>query len=104
MWRRALIVAGIAALCSGCMAAEQQRAADEDKCRGYGFRARTDAFAECLQRIDLARSARRYDDDFDGWDRPIVVYRSMAVPVEADCYLTYCCWPWRGRSKSASLL
>ena len=78
-------VAGLLSLLSGCMTAEQQRAADEDKCRGYGFRARTDAFAECLQRIDLARSAaRRYDSDFDPWGGPIVVYRSMAVPVQAD--------------------
>lgn len=85
MWRKALIAVGMAALCSGCMTAEQQRAADEDKCRGYGFRARTDAFAECLQRIDLARSAaRRYDSDFDRWDGPIVVYRSMAVPLQAE--------------------
>ncbi|MDQ6434750.1 hypothetical protein RB623_11905 [Mesorhizobium sp. LHD-90] len=77
-------LAGLLSLLSGCMTAEQQRAADEDKCRGYGFRARTDAFAECLQRIDLARSARRYDDDFDRWDRPIVVYRYMGAPAVVD--------------------
>jgi Flp pilus assembly protein TadD len=78
------VMAGLLSVVSGCMTAEQQRAADEGKCRGFGFRARTDAFAECLQRIDLARSAaRRYDSDFDRWDGPIVVYRSMAMPVEA---------------------
>jgi hypothetical protein len=84
MWRKVLIAVGMAVLCSGCMTAEQQRAADEAKCSGYGFRARTDAFAECLQRIDLARSARRYDDDFDRWDGPVVVYRYMGVPAAAD--------------------
>ena len=59
MKNRALIAVAFAVILSGCMTAEEQRAADEDKCRGYGFRARTDAFAECLQRTDLARSARR---------------------------------------------
>lgn len=84
MWRKGLILAGMAVLCSGCMTAAEQRAADEDKCRGYGFRARTDAFAECLQRIDLARTARRYDDDFDPWGGPVVVYRPMLVPLQVD--------------------
>lgn len=67
------LVMGAAVVLSGCMTAEQQRAADEDRCRSYGFTKRNDAFAECMQRLDLARRARNrggpYVDDFS---RPIV--------------------------------
>lgn len=45
-------------LLAGCMTAEERRAADEERCRSYGFKQRNDAFAECMQRIDLARRAR----------------------------------------------
>ena len=48
----------LALLLSGCMTAEQQKAADEERCRSYGFTKRNDAFAECMQRIDMARRAR----------------------------------------------
>ena len=41
----------------GCQTVEERRAADEGKCASYGFRSGTDAFAECLQRIDLDRRA-----------------------------------------------
>ncbi|WP_309085440.1 hypothetical protein [Chelativorans sp.] len=60
---------------------EQRRALDEQQCRSYGFRPRTDAFAECLQRIDLDRRAqiRAAMDRFDRWDDPIVVYRPVIV-------------------------
>ena len=44
-------------LLAGCTTPEQQRQADEDKCRSYGFTHRNDAFAECLQRIELDRRA-----------------------------------------------
>ncbi|RIY02425.1 hypothetical protein D3218_03340 [Aureimonas flava] len=37
----------------------ERRAADEARCRDYGFRPGTDAFAACLQRIDLDRSETR---------------------------------------------
>jgi hypothetical protein len=43
---------------SGCVTAEEQRAADEERCRSYGFKHRNDAFAECMQRLDLDRRAR----------------------------------------------
>ncbi|MET3793835.1 hypothetical protein [Aquamicrobium terrae] len=76
----AVIVLGF--LLSGCMTAEQQRAADEEKCRSYGFTRKNDAFAECLQRIELDRRAAaretRYIDPF-----PRVVYRPVYVPVRA---------------------
>ncbi|MBX5226286.1 hypothetical protein HJC06_07605 [Rhizobium sp. NLR9b] len=39
------------------MTPEERRAADEQKCLNYGFRRGTDAFATCLQRIDLDRRA-----------------------------------------------
>lgn len=45
---------------------EERRGRDEARCADYGFRRGTDAFAACLQRIDLARTADRrarlYDD------------------------------------------
>lgn len=42
---------------AGCQTAEEIRASDENRCVSYGFRPRTDAFAACLQRIDLDRRA-----------------------------------------------
>lgn len=55
---RALPSVMLMLLLSGCLTAEQQRTADEERCRSYGFTKRNDAFAECMQRIDLARRAR----------------------------------------------
>lgn len=57
---------------SGCttMTSADRRAADEAECRDYGFKPRSTAFAECLQRIDLDRKADRRawlrDDGFGG--------------------------------------
>ena len=53
-----LPVLALAVLLAGCMTAEQRHAADEEKCRSYGFKKRNDAFAECMQRLDLDRRAR----------------------------------------------
>ena len=58
MEARILPVVILAFLLSGSLTPEQQRAADEERCRSYGFTRRNDAFAECMQRIDLARRAR----------------------------------------------
>jgi hypothetical protein len=77
---RLIGLAGLALLLAGCMTAEERRAADENRCRSYGFRPKTDAFAECLQRLDLFRRAELRDDVFDPWDRPVIVYRSMTAP------------------------
>lgn len=46
---------------AGCVSVSpaERRAADENQCRSYGFRPGTDAFAACLQRIDLSRAADR---------------------------------------------
>jgi hypothetical protein len=70
------------ALMAGCttLTPEERRAADEAVCRDYGFRNNSDAFAECLQRIDLDRRAERRADlaSFER-SRPIVVYRPVPV-------------------------
>lgn len=79
MWRNVLLFGVIAFSVSGCMTAEEQRAADEAKCRSYGFQKRNDAFAQCMQRIDLNRSANAraalYDDYY--WRRPGFYYYPM---------------------------
>lgn len=41
------------------MTPQELRAADEETCRSYGFTRKNDAFAECLQRLDLDRRAER---------------------------------------------
>lgn len=72
----------MAALLGGCVSSEEQRTLDEAKCRSYGFAKRNDAFAECLQRIELDRRAEfRRRSDLDDWPmtRPIVVYRPVVV-------------------------
>ncbi|KPF69191.1 hypothetical protein IP69_10880 [Bosea sp. AAP35] len=43
----------------GCITIEERRALDAEQCRGYGFRTGTDAFANCLQQIDLDRADSR---------------------------------------------
>ena len=67
----------VAVLVAGCQTVtpEQQRAADEQQCLGYGFKRGTTAFANCLQRIDLNRAAdaraRRVESAVEfGWYRP----------------------------------
>lgn len=37
----------------------EQRAADDARCKSYGFKRGTDAFSKCLLDIDLDRSADR---------------------------------------------
>jgi hypothetical protein len=75
MWRTMmrlwlLFVLALTVLLSGCMTSEQQHAADEERCHAYGYKKRNDAFAECMQRLDLDRRARLrngpYVDGFAG--------------------------------------
>ena len=81
-----LLAIAILALIAGCttMTPEQQRQADEETCRSYGFTRKNDAFAECLQRIELdRRAARRATFQRDPWlyappPRVIVVQRSRS--------------------------
>lgn len=74
MWRKILVLGIVASALSACMTAEERRAADEAKCRSYGFTKRNDAFAECMQRIDLDRSANARATMYDYWGRPVVFY------------------------------
>ena len=57
MFSRLTALAATALVVAGCQTAEEMRAADANRCLSYGFRPNTDAFAECLQRIDLDRRA-----------------------------------------------
>lgn len=56
---RLLVAVGLLSALTGCMSTAEIRARDETRCHGYGFRPGTDAFAKCLQNIDLDRSADR---------------------------------------------
>ncbi|OQM73708.1 hypothetical protein [Manganibacter manganicus] len=77
---RSLAIFGLGVLLSGCVTAEEQRAADEAQCRSYGFRHNNDAFATCLQRLDLERRAAFRDaQDFDSLMGPPVIYRPIIV-------------------------
>ncbi len=60
------------------LTSEELRAADEAQCTDYGFRRGTDAFAACLQRIDLSRRADRREMLRD-LDEPIVIYRPVYI-------------------------
>ncbi len=86
---RSAVLAFLALALAACTTTtpEERRALDEEACRSYGFRASTDAFAGCLQRIDLDRraEARASRAEFDRWSRtPAVVYRPIFVPVRRD--------------------
>jgi hypothetical protein len=60
------LVAALAACTT--LSPEEQRQADEETCRSYGFTRKNDAFAECLQRVELdRRAARRASFDRDPW-------------------------------------
>ena len=52
-----VLVAALAACTT--VSPEDQRRADEETCRSYGFTRKNDAFAECLQRVELDRRAAR---------------------------------------------
>ena len=66
------ILAGVALVlvCGGCVTTDaERRAADEARCRSYGFRAPSEGFSRCLLELDLDRAAdRRYrfDSAFGG--------------------------------------
>ena len=70
---RAAAVAATLVLLAGCQTAEEMRAADENRCISYGFRPRTDAFAECLQRIDIDRRMSLREASRDALFMPPVV-------------------------------
>lgn len=70
------------AFLAGCttMTPEERRAADEAQCRDYGFKPRTDAFAECLQRIQMDRNAQQRAN-MASFERtqPVVIYQPIVV-------------------------
>lgn len=74
---RLTALAAIALAIAGCQTAEEMRAADENRCLSYGFRPNTDAFAECLQRIDLDRRAelRQASRDALFMHQPVMIVR-----------------------------
>lgn len=78
MNKRLLVLLGLAGLLAGCvtMTPEELRAADEQTCRNYGFKLQTEAFANCLLRLDLDRRAdSRASESRSGfYGRPIVLY------------------------------
>ena len=57
MMKRLSILIAAALLLTACqtMTPEERRIADGNTCASYGFRRGTDAFATCLQRIELDR-------------------------------------------------
>ncbi len=63
-------------LLAGCqtMTAEERRDRDRQTCRDYGFRHLNDAFAECMQRLDLDRRVARRDN-FDQFERDVWIRR-----------------------------
>jgi hypothetical protein len=58
---RLLGAALLAASLGACttVSLEEQRRTNEIRCRSYGFRPASDAFAKCLLDVDLDRSAER---------------------------------------------
>jgi hypothetical protein len=74
MFSRLTILAAATILLAGCQTAEEIRASDENRCVSYGFRPNTDAFAECLQRIDLDRRAELRQASRDALFMPQPVY------------------------------
>ncbi len=56
---RFFTISMMALLIGACASTGEQRAADEIRCRGYGFRKGTDAFSKCLLDVDLNRDADR---------------------------------------------
>ncbi|WLR93523.1 hypothetical protein [Shinella zoogloeoides] len=75
MFPRLAALAATAMLLAGCQTAEEIRANDENRCVSYGFRPRTDAFAACLQRIDLDRreSLRQSSRDALFMPQPVII-------------------------------
>jgi hypothetical protein len=87
MKTKLLTLCAVGLLLAACqtMTPEERRAADGNTCASYGFRRGTDAFATCLQRIELDRRAEsrafRYNNDamMWGWNRPVVIARPVVV-------------------------
>lgn len=83
----AITALGLSAFLAGCttITPEERRAADEQACLDYGFRKNTDAFAECLLKLDLDRRAERRAWE-NRTEQPMVIYQPVYrwVPVRVD--------------------
>ncbi|MBT9368748.1 hypothetical protein [Rhizobium sp. CSW-27] len=78
------LLVSAACLLAGCqtLTPEQQRAADERTCTGYGFRPQTDAMARCLLDLELDRRAdmRAFQTRSSlMFDRPVILERRVIV-------------------------
>lgn len=62
---RYLLLAFLPLAAAGCVSAEDQRAADQNKCASFGFQPGTDAFANCM----MKQNAQRDEDDQRYLDR-----------------------------------
>ncbi|CUX51545.1 MAG: hypothetical protein ACT6RN_17490 [Agrobacterium sp.] len=62
---RILIILCLLTVIAGCETVEQ-----ENRCSGYGFVRGTDAYANCLQRLDMSREYRFRR----GYDSPMYDY------------------------------
>lgn len=62
---RILIILCLLTVTAGCETVEQ-----ENRCSGYGFVRGTDAYANCLQRLDMSREYRFRR----GYDSPMYDY------------------------------
>ncbi|OCC05553.1 hypothetical protein BA190_08765 [Labrys sp. WJW] len=86
MMHKMVLAISLAATLASCatITPAERRAADEQSCRGYGFKKGTDGFANCLLRLDLGRKANRaaieqswfYDDPFF-YGSPVIRYRPI---------------------------
>jgi hypothetical protein len=47
---------------AACTTAAEQKAADEKKCEGYGFKQGSDSFSKCMMVVDQNRTKMRNDD------------------------------------------
>jgi hypothetical protein len=63
----ATMIMGLFVAACASTSPEERRAADEARCRSYGFRRGTDAFSKCLLDIDLDRAAERRANLGYGW-------------------------------------
>lgn len=83
-FRNICLITGLGALLlTGCttLTPEQQRAEDDKTCLGYGFKPKTDAFANCLLEIHLSRRAdiRAWQNDRPQFSSPMVIYQPVVV-------------------------
>jgi len=60
---------------------EERRARDEAECTSFGFRKKTDAFADCLLRLELDRRAdrRAATAELRSMSDPFVIYQPVYV-------------------------